>query len=111
MSPVFHSYWIRQLFFFKIDDDLPTVTGKHSMRRFGSFQLEPKLFSHFESIPCAAGAQSEPVFFLAVVENVVNEFVTALSLRAARRGCPPEHLQRHSHFYRQQHPFLDFQLR
>ena len=80
------------------------------MRRFGSFQLEPQLFSHFESIPRTAGAESEPVFFLAVVENVVNQFVQAPSLRAARRGCPREHLQRQSHFFRQQHPFIDCQL-
>lgn len=50
------------------------------MRRFGSFELEPKLFSHFESVPRAAGAQSEPVFFLAVVENVFDEFVQAPNL-------------------------------
>lgn len=80
MFPVIYPYCIRQLFLFKINHDLPAVTGKHSMRRFGSFQLEPKLFSHFESVPRAAGAQSEPMFFLAVVENVVDEFVQAPNL-------------------------------
>lgn len=80
MPPVLHPHWLRHLVLFKINDDFPAVTGKHSMRRFGSFQLEPKLFSHFESVPRAAGAQSEPVFFLAVVENVVDEFVQAPNL-------------------------------
>src|SRR5215475_9979479 len=103
------SYW--HLFLFKIDDDLPIVAGKYSMRRFGSGQLEPKLFSHFESVSRASRAQSEPVSFLAVVENVVDEFVQTPSLRAARRGCAGKHLQRQSRLFRQQHAFIDRQLR
>src|SRR5262245_36204446 len=109
-SDVAVSLGFRHLFCIKIDDDLPTVTRKYLMRRFGSGQLEPELFSHFESVSGAAGAQSEPVFFLAVVENVIDEFIQAPSLRAARRGGAGKHLQRQSHFFRQQHAFIDSQL-
>ncbi len=31
------------------------------MRRFGSFQLDPKLFSHFKRVPRAAEAQSSVI--------------------------------------------------
>src|SRR5262245_33418401 len=105
-----HSLSFGHLLLFKIDDDLPTVTRKYFVRRFASGQLEPELLSHFEGVSGAAGAQSEPVFFLAAVENVIDEFIQAPSLRTARRGGPGKQLQRQAHFFRQQHPFIDRQL-
>ena len=70
----------RHLIRVKINHDLPAVTGKHSMRRFGSFELEAKLLCHLKRIPRASGTQSKSVFFLAVVENVFDEFVQAPNL-------------------------------
>src|SRR5262245_38725205 len=100
----------RQLFLFKIDQDLPVVARKHLMGGFGTIETDPQLLSHFKSIARASGAQSQPVSFFAMVENIVDEFVEAPSLRTARRGSPGKHLQRQSRFFRQQHPFIDRQL-